>query len=153
MSAVTAPPLAGTPTVQPAPSARRLVLVIVGCTAALGLGLLLLSLVPSATLASRLMGAAGEAPRLGTFSQELSAYLDERLRFAAGLLLVLAVGLTATRTNLGDVMATCARDAVAMRLPALDRRMVLLVGAPVLLAVIVRGAFIGQPMRYDEALT
>src|SRR5204862_8224009 len=49
--------------------------------------------------------------------------------------------------------ATCARDAVAMRLPALDRRMVLLVGAPVLLAVIVRGAFIGQPMRYDEALT
>jgi hypothetical protein len=119
--------------------------------ALLGLALLAVSLVPSATLAGRLLGAAGEA-RAGAYTQDLSAYFDLRLRLAGGLVLLLVAGLSLTRAAFEDLLEAAVRDA-ASAWPRVDPRTLLLVGLPTLLAVSLRAAFLNQPMRYDEALT
>jgi hypothetical protein len=113
--------------------------------------LLALSLVPSAMLAGRMLGAAGEA-RAGAYSQELAVYLDDRLRIAAGVLLALVAGLCVARSATEELVAAALRDAAwPAHWPSASS--LLLVGAPMLLALALRIPFLGQPMRYDEALT
>lgn len=141
---VTAPPAHG-PTV-----AHRIVVAVLIFGFVLGLALLALSLVPNDVLAGRLLGAAGQA-RAGAYTQDLTAYLDLRLRFAGGLLLALIAGLAVTRTAFEDLVGSAIEDAAAWPRP--ERRTLLLVGLPTLLAVLVRVPFLKQPMRYDEALT
>ena len=109
MSAASAHPLPTAHAHQPAPLARRFVIVVLAVIAALAALLLVASFVPSASLATRLPGAAGE-PRSGAFTQDLVAHFGERLRFAAAVLLALLVGLFATRHALEQLIASFARD-------------------------------------------
>jgi hypothetical protein len=118
--------------------------------ALLGFVLLALSLVPSASLAGRLVGATGQA-RAGAYTLDLTTYLDVRLRVAGGLLLALVAGLAVTRAAFEDLVAAAIEDAAAWPRP--DPRTLLLVGLPTLLALLLRLQFLNQPMRYDEALT
>jgi hypothetical protein len=134
------------------PLARVGVRVVLGGATALAVVLFGLSLVPSATLAGRLMGVAGDA-RAGPFYQELAAYLDERLRLAGVVILVLVGGLAVLRAAFEDLIDACARDFACIRWRWTDRSTLLTVGGLMLVAVIVRVQFLGQPMRYDEALT
>jgi len=112
--------------------------------------LLVASALPNTTLVGRLLGAAGEQ-RAGTVTPELVAHLGERLRFAAGLLLVLSVGLTVLRAPFEDLIDAAVHDLTWPRWPA--RADALAVGAAALLAIGLRLAFLNQPMRYDEATT
>jgi hypothetical protein len=131
--------------------ASGLVMLVVCGAALLGGVLLAASFVPSATLAGRVLAGFGEA-RGGTYTQELLAYLDERLRFAAVLVLVLAGGLLVTRRALEDLLAAALQTDVWPRaLPS--RKTLVEIGVPTLVAAAVRVPFLGQPMRYDEALT
>jgi hypothetical protein len=68
MSATAAQPVARVGSAGVGPTARVVVLVVLGATALLGIALLAASLVPSQTLATRLLGAAGET-RSGAFAQ------------------------------------------------------------------------------------
>jgi uncharacterized membrane protein len=123
---------------------------VLGLVAALAVGLLAASLVPGNVLPARLLGAAGEV-RAGTFTQELVAHLEERLRLAAGLLLLLTAGLVVWRGAFEDLVQTVFDDFAWPRWP--ERMEALAVGLPILLAVGLRLAFLSQPMRYDESLT
>ncbi|HEY2596153.1 MAG TPA: glycosyltransferase family 39 protein [Chloroflexota bacterium] len=131
-------------------AARRVVLLVLALAGLLGAALLALSLVPSATLAARLLGAAGEA-RAGVYTQELSASADLRLRFAGVLVLALVGGLALLRTAFEDLVAATLRDASAR--PRVTAATLLLVAAPTLFALLLRVPFLAQPMRYDEALS
>ena len=120
----------------------------------LAVGLLIASLLPGATLAGRLFGAAGEA-RSGTFAQDLVASLGQRLRLAAALLLGLSIGLWVLRTPFQALMSTSLTDLTGINwnVRGVTRTDVLGVTAAALLAIGLRLAFLNQPMRYDEALT
>ena len=148
---ITAPPTASTPLPRRTSGVtHRLVLTVLVLGALLGLALLALSLVPSATLAARLLRASGEA-RAGAYTQDLTTYLDQRLRTAAGLVLILVAGLAVTRLACEELVESALTDISAVPRPG--RRTVLLAALPTLLALVLRLQFIGQPMRYDEALT
>jgi len=149
MTITAAPPLE-TSSMRRTSPAHTLVMVVLLGGALLGVALLALSLVPSALLASLVLGAGGEA-RAGAFAQELATTFDLRLRFAAALLLVLVAGLALTRDAFEDLVAAALRD--ASTIPHPNRTTLLLVGVPTLVALLVRIPFLGQPMRYDEALT
>jgi hypothetical protein len=135
---------------------------VLGLVMLLAVALLVASLLPSATLAGRLFGAAGEA-RSGTFAQDLVASLGQRLRLAAALLLVLSLGLFGLRASFQALLASFFKDLTwkrtqkgsldGLRLTSMTRLDALAVAAPMLLAVGLRLAFLNQPMRYDEALT
>ncbi len=129
---------------------RLIVRTVAVASAALAMGLLALSLIPSATLATRLIGAAGEA-RSGTYAQELAASLDDRLRFAAVLLLAFAVAFVLLRVELEAMFSACAAVRVGATPSTWQTR--LAVGIATVLGAAVRVPFMGQPMRYDEALT
>jgi Dolichyl-phosphate-mannose-protein mannosyltransferase len=133
------------------PLAHWVVLAVLGVGALLGLALLALSIVPSASLAGRLLGAAGES-RAGDNTQELLTYFDQRLRLAGALILALTVGLAVLRGPFEEMIAAALRDVVQPRIRP-GRWTLILVGLPVALALGLRLVFLGQPMRYDEALT
>ena len=143
-----ATPLARAEAQRSLPLARGVVWAILGLTSALAVLLLLVSLVPSATVSGRIMGAAGEA-RAGVYSQDLAAYLDSRLRVAAVLLLVAVAGLVLLRATFEGLLAACF-EPVHVRI---SRTTLMLVGVSTLVALVVRIPFLGQPMRYDEALS
>lgn len=148
MSAAAARPILAAPVAASLRTSRLLVLTVLCLVAGLGVALLAISLVPSATLAGRLLGAAGQA-RFGTYSQELALQLDGRLRFAGVVLLALDVGLFALRATFEDLVAAVGRDLRLLRW-SLDAS----IGVGLaLVALAVRLPFRGQPMRYDEALT
>lgn len=128
---------------------RGIVVFCLVLCALVGVLLLALSLVPGAQLAGRLLGAAGQS-RTGANTQELLAYLDQRLRLAGGLLLVLVAALAVTREAVEDLIAAAARE---LALPRLRMPTALLVGAVSLAGLAIRIPFLTQPMRYDEALT
>lgn len=130
-----------------------IVAVVIAAVVLLAVVLLTLSvLVPSATLAARLFGAAGEA-RTGAFAQDLAANLDTRLRFMGVILLALCAGLTIVRRALLDLVHASLADVRGLRLTWPSTAMLLSLGLPTLAAVGIRSAFLSQPMRYDEALT
>ena len=151
MTTVAARPRSRTQEARTDSAARVLVVVVLVLVALLAVVLMVASLLPSATLASRLLGASGEA-RAGTYTQDLVAYLGQRMRLVAALLLVFGVGLILLRTPFQDLVRGLLRDFTwTARWPAdVD---LLGFGAPVLLAIGLRAAFLSQPMRYDEALT
>jgi hypothetical protein len=132
-------------------AAARVVAAVVVLVALLAATLLALSFVPSATLAGRLFGVAGEA-RSGAFTQDLLAHLDERLRLAAALLLGLAAGLTLLRARFEDLVRAALGD-FGLRRRLAWRSELIWLGAAMALAIGIRLVFINQPMRYDEALT
>ncbi len=134
----------------PGSAARVVVLGVLGLVAILAIGFFGASLVPRPVLAEQALGATSVA-RGGVFTQELVAHLDERLRLAGGLLLVLAAGLAVFRVSFEDLVKTALGDFAWPGWPT--RNEALAVGLPMLLAVGVRLAFLSQPMRYDEALT
>jgi hypothetical protein len=150
MTLTSAPPEASSVAHHGSTAAHRVVLLVLVLGGLLGVALLALSLVPSAALAGRLFGAAGEA-RVGAYAQELSVYADLRLRVAAALMLVLIVGLACLRAPFEDMVAATLRDASSR--PRLTAATLLLVAVPTLVAAALRVPFLGQPMRYDEALT
>jgi hypothetical protein len=131
---------------------RAAVFSVLGLTVLLALALMAASLLPSAALAGRLLGAAGES-RSGSVTQELLANLSARLRFVAGLLLALAAGLAVLRSPFERLLASVRADLTCRKTPGLDRRELLTLVGLTLLAVALRLLFIGQPMRYDEALS
>ena len=133
------------------PLARWIVLGILAAGALVGLALLAISLVPGATLAGRLLGAAGEA-RAGVNTQELLLYFDQRLRLAGALLLAMVAGLTLLRGSFEELISAAIHDA-SWPTTWPERWTLVLVGVPVVLALGLRLVFLGQPMRYDEALT
>ena len=136
---------------SPSRPARLVVLIGLCCVSLLAAVVLLASLVPSQTLAGRLLQAASES-RAGTYTQDLQAHLDERLRFVGCVLLGLTGGLVIVRGALEDLIASCLSARWRpTRWPASVG--VLDVAAPTLLAVALRAAFVNQPMRYDEALS
>ena len=149
MTTTAAPPVQP-PVAQRNPWARRVAMAVLVLCTLLGVALLALSIVPSASLAARLFGAAGET-RAGAFAQELAVYFDQRLRIAAGLVLGLVAGLALARTAFEDLLESTLADVSAAPRPA--ARTLLLLALPILLAVALRLQFVGQPMRYDEALT
>jgi hypothetical protein len=103
-------------------------------------------------LAGRLLATAGET-RSGSVTQELLANLSARLRFVAFLLLALAVGLGAIREPLEHVLRSARSDLMRRSVPPVNRwELVALMGLTAI-AVVLRLAFINQPMRYDEAVT
>jgi hypothetical protein len=120
--------------------------------AVVGLGLLALSLVPSATLAARLLGTAGEA-RAGAYTQELAAFADQRLRVAALLVLAPAAGLLVLRCPFEELIAATGQAVQATRLKRPPAMLTLMLLVPTLVGLGLRIAFLGQPIRYDEALT
>jgi Dolichyl-phosphate-mannose-protein mannosyltransferase len=132
-------------------AARLLVTLVLAACVLLGLALAVLSVVPSAQLTNRLLGATGEA-RAGANTQELATYLDVRLRLAAGLVLALAGGLVLVRSGFEELLAA-AFDGFRSWLTGLSRSSPLLAGVPTLAALVMRIPFLSQPMRYDEALT
>ncbi|MCA1644081.1 MAG: glycosyltransferase family 39 protein [Chloroflexi bacterium] len=125
----------------------RAVLVLIALLAAV---LLAASLVSAEMLAGRLLGAAGEA-RAGGNTQELVAHLNERLRLAGALLMLLVVGLTIWRTPFEGLVRTPFADLARPHWPA--RAEMLCVGVATIVAFGLRLAFVNQPMRYDESLT
>ncbi|MDQ6673368.1 MAG: glycosyltransferase family 39 protein [Chloroflexota bacterium] len=131
--------------------ARVLVVLVLGLVALLVMVLLVGSLVPGATLAGRLPGSSSSA-RAGTYTQDLVTYLDQRMRLAAALLLVLWIGLAVLRRYLQDLLRNLVEDlARGMRWPPLAD--LVPVGVLSVLAIGVRIPFMSQPMRYDEALS
>ena len=90
-------------------SARVLVILILALVSLLGAALLIASLLPSSTLAGRLLGAAGEA-RSGANTQDLLAHFSERLRFASALLLALVAGLFVLRTPFQGLLQSSLKD-------------------------------------------
>jgi hypothetical protein len=152
MTVASAPPEASSSVTRNTTAARRVVAVVLLLSTAFAGVLLLVSLVPSESLAGRLLGAAGEA-RVGAYAQELSTFADERLRFAAILLLVLVGGLAASRAAFEDLVAATLHDAFFYPRPRLRRVVLLVVAVSTVLAVALRVPFLNQPMRYDEALT
>jgi dolichyl-phosphate-mannose-protein mannosyltransferase len=150
VSAAAAPPLVRATATSGTPAARRVVVGVLVFSGLVALALLAISVVPSAALTNRLLGAAGEA-RGGANTQELATYLDLRLRLSAALIVAFAVGLWALRASfeelVGDLLRGVAWPArLRLSTPGL-------VGVPVLVAIGLRVAFLAQPMRYDEALT
>jgi hypothetical protein len=135
--------------VNAAAAARRSVLAVLGLGWALIAVLLLASFIPSATLASRLLGVVGEA-RAGAYAQELTTSLDVRLRVAAGLLVLLLATLSLLRVCFEELVAA---SLARVARPRVERIAWLQVGVVTLAAVAVRIPFASQPMRYDEALT
>jgi uncharacterized membrane protein len=131
-------------------AARVVVLAVLVLVTLLAVALLAASLLPAATLAGRLLGAAGEA-RAGSNTQELVAHLSERLRLAAGLLLLLTAALAVLRVPFEDLVKATLDDVVWPHRPA--RGHIVAVGVPVMVAIGLRLAFVSQPMRYDESLT
>jgi Dolichyl-phosphate-mannose-protein mannosyltransferase len=135
-------------------AARVLVVVVLVLVALLGVGLLGASLLPSGALAGRLLGTANSA-RAGTYTQDLVAYLGQRMRLAAALLLVLSVGLLVLRAPFQALLSSSFKDLrdvrASVRWPGITD--VLALAVPTLLAIALRVAFLNQPMRYDEALT
>src|SRR5260370_192243 len=91
---------------SPAPAPLLGLLWLVGI---LAVGVFGASLVPGPVLAEQVLGATSVA-RGGVFTQELVAHLDERLRLAAGLLLVLAAGLAVFRVSFEDLVKTALGD-------------------------------------------
>jgi 4-amino-4-deoxy-L-arabinose transferase-like glycosyltransferase len=89
--------------------------------------------------------------RGGPHTQELIDHLSERLRLAAGLLLFFTAGLVVWRAALEDLVRATVNDFAWPHWPA--RGGIVTIGAPMLLAILLRLAFVNQPMRYDEALT
>jgi 4-amino-4-deoxy-L-arabinose transferase-like glycosyltransferase len=133
--------------------ASVVVLLVLGLGALLVVGLLLGSLVPSATLANRLLGATSAA-RAGTYTQDLVMYLGQRLRLAAALLAVLLVGLAVLRTSFEDLLRRALEDFTwpwPGRWPATSD--LAAAGGATVLAIALRVPFLSQPMRYDEALS
>src|SRR5919206_3699501 len=117
-----------------------------------GAGLLALSLVPPSALAGRLLETTGEA-RSGPYTQELYAHLGERLRLAGGLLLLAAASLVPLRATLDAMLRAALADlGCGVSEPRLPRSG-LEIGVLTLLALGLRLPFLGQPMRYDEAIT
>jgi hypothetical protein len=152
MSSATAPvSLQITRLEQRSSLARGAVLGVLALVSILAVVLLAASLWPGATLVGQVLGAAGAAPSGGVFTQELVAHLDERLRLAAALLLALTAGLAVLRGSFEDLVRTTLADFAWPRWPT--RAEALTLGLPLILAVGLRLAFLGQPMRYDEALT
>jgi Dolichyl-phosphate-mannose-protein mannosyltransferase len=136
------------PSAQPA---RLVVRVGLGCLSLVTGVMLVASQVPSETLTGRLLRATSET-RTGTYTQELQAHLDERLRFAGLLLVALTVALVLVRGAVEDLIASCLKArAGPLQCPA--RRVVLEIALPMALAVGLRAVFLNQPMRYDEALS
>jgi hypothetical protein len=141
---------------RPVAPARRGLAVSIGSGVALvvglgGLALLLLSLVPPSALAGRVLATAGET-RSGPYTQDLYAHVAERLRLAGGVLVGAAGLLVPLRASLDEMLLAVLADLrtfSAVRLP----RYGLEVGALSLVALGLRLAFLGQPMRYDEALS
>ena len=131
------------------PASRRIALAVLAFSGLVAIALLAVSFVPSAALTSRLLGAAGEA-RSGANTQELATYLDVRLRLSAGLVGALAAGLWLLRGALEELLGDVLRG---IAWPRLRMSTLGLVGVPALVAIGLRIAFLGQPMRYDEALT
>ena len=149
MSAAAAPPLTRHAQSRDAPRECRLVAAVLIACALLGLALFIVSLLSSAQLTSRLLGAAGEA-RAGANTQELVTYLGLRLRLAAGLLLALTAGLWLVRQPAAELIAAAPAVIVWPRFGRLTGAML---GCLTLAAAALRVAFLSQPMRYDEALT
>jgi Dolichyl-phosphate-mannose-protein mannosyltransferase len=133
-------------------TARVLVVVVLVSVTLLGGALLIASLFPTSTLAARLVSATGES-RAGAITQDLIAHFGDRLRFAGLCLLALAAGLAVLRGSFDDLARSCLRDLGTMALPAPTRFDIVAVGVTAALALGLRVAFLGQPMRYDEALT
>jgi Dolichyl-phosphate-mannose-protein mannosyltransferase len=128
-------------------NARRLVVVLLVLVALLGVGLLVASLLPTSALAARLVGATGGA-RGGVVTQDLIARFGERLRFAGVGLVAVAAGLWILRRPFEDVLA--ARGGAIGAARATDFAVM---SAVSVLGLGLRLPFLGQPMRYDEALT
>jgi hypothetical protein len=116
------------------------------------LGLLALSLVPPSALAARLLGVAGES-RSGSYTQELYAQLGDRLRLAGGGLLTAAVLLVPLRASLTEMLLRAVHDVRSRPALRIPRIVSVEVGLLMVLALGLRLAFLGQPMRYDEAIT
>jgi hypothetical protein len=132
-------------------TARALVVLVVGLSGLLGVALLVASLLPNASLAGRLLGAAGEA-RAGSYTQDLVTYLGQRMRLAGGLLLVISVGLVVLRAPFEDLVRASLGDLTSkVRWPSGGE--LLAMAAAALVAIGLRVPFLSQPMRYDEALT
>src|SRR4030088_16329 len=102
-------PLLGPRSMGNSSAARIVTLAVLVLVATLGGVLLAASLLPTTSLAGRALGVAGEA-RAGTYSQELVAYLSERLRFAAMGLLGLTAGFRVLRSPLEDLLGSSLRD-------------------------------------------
>src|SRR4051794_12860222 len=144
MSAATAQPVASIPA---KPLRPRLVLALLGVLAALGVALRVASLVPGSVVVGRLSAEA----RSGPYTQDLATYFDQRLRFGAGLLLALVVGLYVVRGGLFELLTAGARwRPAALRAAWVT---VLSIGVALVVGAAIRLVFVGQPMRYDEALT
>ena len=116
-----------------------------------GLALLALSVVPPSALAGRLLETAGEA-RSGPYTQDLYAHLGERLRLAGAVLLTGALLLVPLRATLSDMLRDALADLRVVAWPGTPRHSLEL-GALSVVALVVRLGFLGQPIRYDEAIT
>ena len=116
-----------------------------------GLALLALSLLPPSALAGRLLQTAGET-RSGPYTQDLYLHFGDRLRLAGGVLVGAAGFLVPLRASLDEMLQAALADARAFAAPHAPRYG-LEVGALTLVALALRAAFLGQPMRYDEALS
>ena len=111
------------------------------------------SFLPSATLAARLLGVAGEADRSGVHTIDLLAHFGDRLRFVGSVCLALAVLLAVLRAPFESILRGTVVDVRQRRRVRLEPGDVLLVAIVSLAALALRLVFVNQPMRYDEALT
>jgi hypothetical protein len=134
------------------PPDEIVVLAVLVAVALLAAALLALSLLPSATLAARLMGSVGEA-RAGAFAQELATSLSQRLRLGGGVLLALLAMAVVLRHALQDLVASAVREWPAVRLRLSVSVDGVAVALLALVGLVLRLAFLQQPMRYDEALS
>jgi hypothetical protein len=135
------------------PVARALAMAIALGIAVFGALLIAASFLPSATVAARLLGVAGEADRSGAHTVDLLAHFGDRLRFVGAAFLVLAAMLAVLRLPFESMLRGTVVDLRQRRRWQVQPRHVLLVGIVSLAALGLRLLFLNQPMRYDEALT